>query len=799
MNKKIKVNLKEIVFSNEEGKSFCDIFVYEPENIEEQSLGNLYIVGEIVNFSENSSYLINLLASIAKKEFYSNSKKSTMEGLEASLHKINSTLSDLAEQGNVDWIGNLNMTYCAYKNGELHLSQAGKIKTVLIRDGQITDIGKNITNEEKPHPFKTFTNIANGELENGDLVLFATPELFNVFSMDKLKQLASSLNIEELAEIIQDSIEKEDDIRTMGLLLMKIEEEKEEKLPHIEIKPQIENVKKEEAIPVLQERLENPSILGKKDKEEVPQPVEKTEPETSRNEEKLSLEDIINKYEKEEELPDDIKTREGGKEEIKEALNLSKENYQDEKKVEVENKDKENEADDFMDSLDEKSGTKVEYLLEKLKKIFIITKNKIIFPAFKFAKNSALKLKSVFSKKSEPGDEFPQQVKLSQNRKKLILAAFISIALILAGGLIFKNYKDSENEKFNTYADLLIQAEGKVKKAEIDSIGNQPEARKSLIEARNIINTRDFSLDNRENYKDLFDKIAALLEEIQKQLDIIDLVNRIENSAVAIDFSQIENVKNPEKIFEDNGKYYVFDLENKALNKINFTEKNLDDLKIEAGNNINFNSLSTLMKRTEEVMFITDSDKIGIFNIGKKAFSSADIEFLGNISDIKDIDSYGNFIYLLDSSSNQIYKYKRSTNGFDKGEGWFEDNFIRNIKNATSMAIDGSIYLLNSNGLIDKFNRAKAEIKQSFSIEIPSDPISSSAKIYTKPGFEYLYVIDSDKNRVVLFDKISGKLAGQYISNEFSNLKNIIVDEKEEKMHILSGDKVLEVVIEIEN
>ncbi|NOQ68345.1 hypothetical protein GQ568_02805 [Patescibacteria group bacterium] len=780
LNKKIKVNLKEIVFSSEEGRSFCDIFVYEPENIEEQALGNLYIVGEIVNFSENSSYLINLLASISKKEFYSNSKKSTMESLEASLHKTNSTLSDLAEQGNVDWIGNLNMTFCAYKNGELHFSQTGKIKTILIRDGQITDIGKNITSKEKPHPFKTFTNIANGELESGDLVLFATPELFNVFSTEKLRQLASSLDIEELAEIIQDSVEKEDNIKTMGLLLMKIEEDKEEKLPHIEIKPQIENIKKEEAIPVLQEKLEEPAISDEEekiDKEEIPQSMEITK--ESESEEKLSLEDIINKYEKEEELPDNTKTRE--------------------EEIEVESKDKKDKTDDFMDSLDERSGTKIEYLLEKLKEIFTVTKNKVVFPAFKFAQRSVVKLKSILSKKSEPGDEFPQQTKLSSNRKKLILAAFIFIAFILAGGLVFKNYQDSENEKFNAYAGILIQAEDKVDKAEVDSISDPPKARKSLVEARDIISARDSSLDNRENYKDLSGKIAVLLEEIQKQLDIIDLVNRIGDPTVAIDLDQIEDIKDPEKIFEGNGKYYVFDPKNRTLNDINFAEKNLDDLEIKAGSNINFDSLSTLMERTGEVMFITDSDKIGIFNIGKKTFSSADIEFSRSMSDIEDISSYGNFIYLLDSDSNQIYKYAKLTNSFNKGEEWFEDNFIRNIKNATSMAIDGSIYLLNSDGSIDKFNRAKAEIKQSFSIEIPSDPISSSAKIYTKPGFKYLYVSDPQKNRVALFDKISGKLAGQYTSPKFSDLKNIVVDKKEEKIYLLSGDKVFAVEIEIIN
>lgn len=113
------------------------------------------------------------------------------------------------------------------------------------------------------------------------------------------------------------------------------------------------------------------------------------------------------------------------------------------------------------------------------------------------------------------------------------------------------------------------------------------------------------------------------------------------------------------------------------------------------------------------------------------------------------------------------------------------------------MAIDGSIYLLNSDGLIDKFRTGRKVLE--FLTESPSDLISDSAEIYIKPEFEYIYVIDSNKNRIVLFDKISGKLVRQYISDKFNDLKNIIIDREEKKIYILNGDRVFEVGIEIEN
>ncbi|MCK4891889.1 MAG: hypothetical protein KAS78_04430, partial [Candidatus Pacebacteria bacterium] len=496
---------------------------------------------------------------------------------------------------------------------------------------------------------------------------------------------------------------------------------------------------------------------------------EKTRVGMPKKEEELSLEDIISKYEKRK---------------IKE------------KDLSGETESKKDSTSDFMDSLDQKSRTKFENLLEKLREIFTITKDKIILPTFKLAKKLIIKLAGVFLKKSESEFEFPQQTKLLSSRKKIILVVFIFIVFILTGGLVFKNYKDSENERLNTYASLLIQAEKKLNKAEIDSIVNPIEARRSLIEAKNILGARNTSLDNKNNYRDLSNKTAILLKEIQKQLDIIDLVNKIENPAVAIDFSQIENIINPKKIFKENKKYYIFDLESKILNGINFDEKKLNNFKIEITGNINLDNLSTLMEKTGEIMLLENSNKIAIFNIDKKTFLYTDIEFAENMSGTKDIDSYSNFMYLLNPDSNQIYKYKRLANGFDKRQDWLEKEDAH-IENAVSMAIDGSIYLLNSNGSIDKF-RTGNKITE-FSTESPSNPISSSAKIYTKPEFKYLYVSDPPQNRVVLFNKTSGKLAGQYTSDKFSDLKNIVVDAKEEKIYILSGNKVFKVGIEIEN
>ena len=60
-----------------------------------------------------------------------------------------------------------------------------------------------------------------------DLILLATPEFFNIFSLEKIRQLSSSFDTNKLAETIQNTIEQEGNITTVGLLIMKIGNEKQ--------------------------------------------------------------------------------------------------------------------------------------------------------------------------------------------------------------------------------------------------------------------------------------------------------------------------------------------------------------------------------------------------------------------------------------------------------------------------------------------------------------------------------------------------------------------------------------------
>lgn len=226
------IKIEEILIKGRKNqKTFCDIFLYEPENIEEAALGNLYMVAELVTNKE-STQLVNLLSSLIKREYYSLPHRGPMESLEAGLKKANLTLNELTEQGNLEWLGKLHFI-CAVlnKEQELYLTQTGAAQAYLWREGRLASLTKKmVPAPEKPHPAKTFQSIISGRIELADKLVFSTPALFDFFSPPGLKQLLSLPKIEAIFDQINKVLREEKKPPALGALIIELEPEPTEQL-----------------------------------------------------------------------------------------------------------------------------------------------------------------------------------------------------------------------------------------------------------------------------------------------------------------------------------------------------------------------------------------------------------------------------------------------------------------------------------------------------------------------------------------------------------------------------------------
>lgn len=214
----------ELHFNPQKGESpesIFDSFCYEPQNLSEKRLGHLFLVGELKNVLSVNLKLLDNLANQLKKHYYSSPLKSSAEAsLKASLKKTNEFLEQLAKQGEVHWLGNLSMGICSVapsqKNSFLvNFAKVGNVKILLLRSGQIIDVGKNLEfSEIEPYPLKIFGNIVSGKLYQEDTVAVLSKEVFDFFSEKGiLKEMANS----PLSELTLKKILKNKDKDLRGL------------------------------------------------------------------------------------------------------------------------------------------------------------------------------------------------------------------------------------------------------------------------------------------------------------------------------------------------------------------------------------------------------------------------------------------------------------------------------------------------------------------------------------------------------------------------------------------------------
>ena len=199
-----------LVCNDKRLRPYIEIFVSEPENVSQQRLGNLMGILEIEDDSEDSSYIVNYLISIIKKEYFSRPKSGPIESFETALHKANLALSKLAEHGSIKWIGKLNVLVALIEKNNLHVAQTGSASAFLLRSNSLTDISEGLSQPGvTPNPLKTFVNVSSGKLEKNDKVIITTENIFDIFSFDEIKKSAIRFSNEQFAQFLRTALVNE--------------------------------------------------------------------------------------------------------------------------------------------------------------------------------------------------------------------------------------------------------------------------------------------------------------------------------------------------------------------------------------------------------------------------------------------------------------------------------------------------------------------------------------------------------------------------------------------------------------
>lgn len=225
----LKPTQTEILIKGSQKEGHLDIFSYDYNSDEsKRKLGNLYIVGntqqgaETANSSDpeneteesNVAYITNLVASLAKREYYSNPDLSPKEAFSATLKKINDVVSEFFTNKNVK----INMGIFTLAGENINISKIGKFKIILARDDKTIDILNNIdlfTKERVEE--KEFSHVVSGKIMPEDKILAFYPSRLITTREKAIKENFLKLDTEQFLEKINSIKEEKKDFACAAL------------------------------------------------------------------------------------------------------------------------------------------------------------------------------------------------------------------------------------------------------------------------------------------------------------------------------------------------------------------------------------------------------------------------------------------------------------------------------------------------------------------------------------------------------------------------------------------------------
>ncbi len=149
------------------------------------------------------------------------------------------------------------------------------------------------------------------------------------------------------------------------------------------------------------------------------------------------------------------------------------------------------------------------------------------------------------------------------------------------------------------------------------------------------------------------------------------------------------------------------------------------------------------------------------------------------------IEVYNGRTYVADEGVQQILRY--GLGSFSQTpDFWFAEQTTANLVGLLSMAIDGDIWLLYSNGMLLRY--ASGE-QVPFSLEGGAAQLGEAVDMALGPGADSpIYLADAAQDRIVVFDK-RGAYMAQLVSPEgdqLQNLSGLYIDEVAGSLYILT-------------
>lgn len=366
-------------------------------------------------------------------------------------------------------------------------------------------------------------------------------------------------------------------------------------------------------------------------------------------------------------------------------------------------------------------------------------------------------------------------IRFTENLKRNLVLVLVFFLFMTAGFFIFK---EAEKKQLKEKEEILSGIQEKISQAENFFIFKNKEKAKILFkEAWEVVLPLTRDEDSLKN------KAISLKNSIEINLKNLSKLEVISEPELVFEFDPKEFI--PQKMVYFDGNLYFFSPFSEKLSKINLQNKNQDFYSFPFGKN---EEASLAAVSDNAILFFSKPGKITFFKedgFGESFFLKlpySDFNFVG-------LSSYQRNIYFLDKEKGEIIKYLWPlNNGKESPQFWLNPQ-TKKATDSKSMAIDGSIWILNENNTISRYHNNQYQADLIFDIfPFPK----RFYKILTLSHLSYLYILEPIQNRIIILEK-TGEIFKQFQVKKFENLKDFTISEDGKTIYLLNHQAVYQI------
>jgi len=739
-----------IITPGQKTNATCEVFISQPDANKENLAGKIFTLIEIDSKRADDLKVVNFLINNLNYNYYQNEKMILRERLsnikiehifESALAKTNKKLIEFLQSERIKLNSNsLNITVGVICQDGLHFSNLGKNKAIMIYRNKpetkekykLADITEQTRSEIKKqiNLVKLFSNVVSGSIPSGGYFIFTNEALPEYLSSKQLTEIITTLPPAGAVEQIKNILAKINDyIPFLGIIIKNTvgQETVELKLPvkaPTSTKSSFENLNETEATT---EKLLSPSGL-------------------------INLKKWgfgLNKLTGRLRLPTFAMA--------KNEISVGKKPYWS-------------------------SLVKVANFLKNI----LLSLINLLFYLYSLATNKHKIIETYHNGKDKikrTGSSFKHNYfrivfwfKNLSARNKTLLVGLAMVCLIFLANLIWLGIKNKSSENQQLYDNLIKTIDQKQNQIDASLLYNNDTGAKNIIEeVKQLLGQLPTKTKEQQT---LYNKF---LTKDTAQREKIDHVIRIEQPTELANYKNLNSQADPTNLILVRGMIYAADAGQKSIYSLDLNSKlitAITDIKQPMA------YLNSPVADDKDRIYYLNDNNIIMLDTKTKVLSGLTIAYPAAFNKIAAMDTYSNRLYLLVPENNQIYRYNRTNDSFSIQTTWLTEK--TDLQGAVDLAIDGNIYLLNSDGRVMKFLKGK---KQTFDLESIDPLINQAAKISISQEQKYIYLLEPAEKRLVVFDK-TGTFLSQYTADQFTKLKDFIVDESAKKIYFLNDTSV---------